>query len=61
MIGDPAVEIGQRAGAERLLLGNGLFIAAQPRAVGAFGSADSGAAGTAEIGCSSKHAGVGAI
>src|SRR5205823_11104349 len=33
MIGDPAVEIGERPGAERLLLGNRLFVAAQPRAI----------------------------
>src|SRR5258707_966179 len=34
MIGEAAVEIGQRAGAERLFFRDGLFIAAQPRAVG---------------------------
>jgi hypothetical protein len=30
VIGDPAVEIGQRAGAQRLLFGDGFFITAQP-------------------------------
>jgi hypothetical protein len=30
-LGDPALEINKRTGAERLLLGDGLFIAAQPR------------------------------
>jgi hypothetical protein len=29
MLGDPAIEIGQRAGAERLLPGDGLFVATQ--------------------------------
>src|SRR4051794_9527225 len=37
MIGDPAVEIGQRAGAERLLSGDGLFVATQAAAVGLAG------------------------
>ena len=34
MFGDPAIQIGQRASAHRLLLGDGLFVAAQPGAVG---------------------------
>ena len=46
MIGDPAVEIGQRAGADRLLLGDRLLVAAQPRAVGLLGRRRWRAAGT---------------
>jgi hypothetical protein len=33
MIGDPAIEIGQRPGAERLLFRDRLLVAAQPRAI----------------------------
>ena len=37
MIGDPAIEIGKRPGAERLLFGDRLLVAAQPRAIRLFG------------------------
>ena len=46
MLADPAVEVGQRPGADRLFLRDRLFVAAQPRAVGLFGRRAERAAGT---------------
>src|SRR5690348_2148641 len=37
VVGDPAVEVGKRAGAQRLLLCHRLLVATQPRAVGLLG------------------------
>ena len=43
---DPVIEIGERAGADRAPFGDGLFGAAQPRAVGMLARASAPAAGT---------------